>query len=129
MFTSTFPIVSTRDLGRALGFYRDLLDGKITYEFGPSGAPVYVGMEIGSSHLGLGLNPEAPSGAGRIALWVYADDCDEAVARLRSAGVTVTEEPVSQPWGERTARVLDPDGNEVVIGSPARPDTDPAQTR
>jgi lactoylglutathione lyase len=129
MFTSTFPILSTRDLGRALGFYRDLLDGKVSYEFGPSGSPVYVSLEIGSSSVGLGFSPDAPSGAGRVALWVYAVDCDAAVARLRAAGVPIVEEPMSQPWGERTARVLDPDGNEVVIGSPARPDTDPAQPR
>jgi hypothetical protein len=25
--------------------------------------------------------------------------------------------PTNQPWGERVARVLDPDGNEVIIGS------------
>jgi uncharacterized glyoxalase superfamily protein PhnB len=50
---------------------------------------------------------------------VYADDCDAAVDRLRAAGVVITKEPADQPWGERTARVEDPDGNEVVIG--ARP--------
>lgn len=38
MFSESFPIVTTSDLGRALSFYRDLLDGKVTYEFpGPDG--------------------------------------------------------------------------------------------
>jgi predicted enzyme related to lactoylglutathione lyase len=49
----------------------------------------------------------------------YADSCDEAVERLRAAGATVTEEPADQPWGERVARVLDPDGNEVIVGQRA----------
>jgi lactoylglutathione lyase len=31
----------------------------------------------------------------------------------------VTEEPADQPWGERVARVLDPDGNEVIVGQKA----------
>jgi lactoylglutathione lyase len=31
----------------------------------------------------------------------------------------VTEEPAEQPWGERVARVLDPDGNEVIVGQKA----------
>jgi lactoylglutathione lyase len=53
---------------------------------------------------------------------VYTADCDAVVERLRAAGVTVTEEPVDQPWGERVARVLDPDGNEVIIGARARSD-------
>jgi lactoylglutathione lyase len=33
--------------------------------------------------------------------------------------VTITEEPVDQPWGERVARALDPDGNEIIIGAKA----------
>jgi len=48
-------------------------------------------------------------------LWIYADDCDAAVDRLRSEGVQVDEEPADQPWGERMARVKDPDGNRVII--------------
>ena len=126
MFTSAFPIVSTPDLARALGFYRDLLEGKVTYQFPPEGDPGYVALGLGTSHLGLGLDPAAPTGSQRIAIWLYTNDCDAAVARLRAAGTPVTEEPTTQPWGERVARCLDPDGNEIIIGSPAPPDTDPA---
>lgn len=123
MFTSLFPIVATRDMDAALRFYRDLLGGEVTYEFrGGDGKLGYVSVRIGaSSSLGIGLEPGlvvAPRPRA-VALWVYADDCDAAVERLRVAGVTVTEEPAAQPWGERVARVLDPDGNEVIIGSKA----------
>jgi lactoylglutathione lyase len=52
VFESAFPIISTPDLQRAMGFYRDLRDGKITFQFPPDGEPAYVGMEVGSSHLG-----------------------------------------------------------------------------
>jgi lactoylglutathione lyase len=37
------------------------------------------------------------------------------VTALRSGGATVTEEPVDQPWGERSARVMDPDGNRMLV--------------
>jgi len=53
-------------------------------------------------------------------LWVYAENCDDAVARLRAAGTVITEEPADQPWGERMARGEDPGGNEVVIGTRPR---------
>jgi uncharacterized glyoxalase superfamily protein PhnB len=33
--------------------------------------------------------------------------------------VTIVEEPADQPWGERVARVVDPDGNLVLIGQAA----------
>jgi uncharacterized glyoxalase superfamily protein PhnB len=118
VFTDAFPIVVTPDLERALAFYRDGLGGEVAYRFPPEGEPVYVALDIGSAHLGLGHNPDVTPGPGgqRMSLWVYAESCDEAVEQLRAAGATVTEEPADQPWGERVARVLDPDGNEVIVG-------------
>lgn len=118
MFDSIFPILTTPDLERSLGFYRDLLGGEVTYRFPEKGESVYVGMRLGSSDLGIGKQ----DGPGvlvndRVTLWVYADDLDAGLARLRRGGVVVLEEPVDQPWGERMAVVADPDGNRVIIAS------------
>ena len=119
MIESAFPILSTPDLARALGFYEDLLGGIVTYRFPDDGDAQYVGLDLGSSHLGIGADPELdPEGrAQRFALWVYVDNCDAVVESSRAAGVTILEEPVDQPWGERVARVADPDGNGVIIGA------------
>ena len=119
MITELFPILSTPDMSRSLAFWRDLLGGAVTYEFAaPDGSPAYVGLQLGPAHVGIGLDASGTSreGAGRVSLWIYVDECDALVDRLRAAGVRVTEEPADQPWGERVARVLDPDGNEVIIG-------------
>jgi lactoylglutathione lyase len=118
VFTAAFPIIITPDLGRALGFYRDLLDAEVEYQFPAEGDPAYVGLAIGDTHLGIARDPDAEAGpeGQRLALWVYAASCDAAVERLRSAGAAITEEPTDQPWGERVAHALDPDGNEVIIG-------------
>lgn len=90
----------------------------MSYEFpGPDGEPAYVGLELCTAHLGIGRDPAATTERSeRISLWVYADDCDAAVERLRTAGVKIVEEPTDQPWGERVARVVDPDGNLVIVG-------------
>jgi lactoylglutathione lyase len=121
MFSSIFPILSTADLDAALAFYRDQLGATVSYEFrGPDGEPGYVGLELGPSHLGIGRDPAATAGpTERFSLWVYAGDCDAAVERLRAAGVRIVDEPADQPWGERIARVLDPDGNVVIVGQAA----------
>jgi lactoylglutathione lyase len=116
MFQELFPIISTSDLPRALTFYRDLLGATVSYQFPPAGAPDYVGLHLGTSHFGIGADGRDHP-PGRFALWVYADDCDAAVAALRMAGVPVTQEPADQPWGERMAIVTDPDGNSVIIAS------------
>ena len=121
--TELFPIITTRDLGAALGFYRDLLGGRVTFEFpGPDGVPAYVGIDLGQSQLGIGHDPAAPDAAQlgtrrSISLWIYVADCDATVAALRAAGVPIDVEPEDQPWGERVARVRDPDGNEVIVGA------------
>ena len=121
MFTDAFPIIHTSELPRALGFYRDLLDGEVVYRFPEEGEPGFVAMDIGSSHLGIAYveDLEAAAGHRRFALWVYAEDCDAAVERLRAGGAPITAEPADQPWGERMARALDPDGNEVIVGQRA----------
>lgn len=97
------------------------------YQFPATGDPVFVSLDLGSSHLGLGADPALADSAPspRFSLWVYVDDCDTAVDRLREVA-TVVEEPVSQPWGERVAKLLDPDGNLIIIGST---ETDPGRQR
>jgi lactoylglutathione lyase len=121
MFTEAFPIFSTPDLPRALRFYRDLLGAAETYRFPADGPPTYVGLRLGTSDLGVAHDPDAPAPPRRpVELCVYADDCDAAVNLLRHHGVRILEEPTDQQWGERMARVEDPDGNRVVILSRLR---------
>jgi lactoylglutathione lyase len=116
VFQETFPILTTRDLRRSLDFYERLLGGQVRYRFPDEGEPAYVSLVIGTTDLGIGVD-DRPTVNDRIALWVYADDCDDAVAHLRDAGVEVVQEPTDQPWGERMAIVHDPDGNQVIVAS------------
>jgi lactoylglutathione lyase len=51
----------------------------------------------------------------RFELFVYADELDRLVERLRAASVMVLREPADMPWGERVAYVADPDGNPVAL--------------
>jgi lactoylglutathione lyase len=123
VFTEAFPILSTRDLSRLLGFYQGLLGFTETYRFPAEGEPQYLGLQLGASHqLGIGVDADTPtSPEQRFDLCVYADDCDAAVAHLRAHGVKITSEPVDMPWGERAAHVEDPDGNRLVILSRLAP--------
>jgi lactoylglutathione lyase len=112
-----FPILSTAEMRRALAFYVDALGGTVSYRFPETGQPEYVTVRLGTSSLGVGVNARANAGApdDRFELGLYTPDVDATIALLRELGVRVVDEPKDQPWGERMARVLDPDGNRVTL--------------
>ena len=53
------------------------------------------------------------SGPVRLALQV--PDVDAAVERLLAAGATLVHPPVVTPWGDRNARLQDPDGMQITL--------------
>jgi lactoylglutathione lyase len=117
-FRDAFPILQVSDLPRSLGFYRDLLGFEITFCFPSETEPQFAVLEVDGGQLGLGTTQD-PVQSASTAIWLYTDDVDDAVARLREAGVRVVAEPVDQPWGERVASVADPDDFIVHIGAPS----------
>ena len=121
MIDSAFPILEVADMEAALAFYRDAFGGVLTYSFPPEGGdPVYVSLAVGSSSLGIGL-AEPPPPPGNVLLWFYVDDVDRVTRELASAGASVLEDPLDQPWGERTSLVTDPFGTRIRLGAPIAP--------
>lgn len=113
-FRDAFPIFHTADLARAVGFYRERLGfqerDRLDHRF----------VLLGLGPFELGLVPvEKLEPGGRVYLWLYCDDVDAEVETLREAGVQVAREPEDMESGERMASVLDPDGNEILLGRPS----------
>ena len=80
--------------------------------------PVHIGDPWGKEYgYAQGLN-----GHGEIALYVDTfEEVDRAFAQVVAKGAAPVLEPVTQPWGQRTCYVADPEGNLVEIGSFNRP--------
>jgi uncharacterized glyoxalase superfamily protein PhnB len=77
---------------------------------------VVVGDSIVMVSDGGGVRPPHPA-----FLYVYVDDVDAAYARGLEQGVTeVVEEPSDQPYGDRRATVIDPQGNTWQLAHPLR---------
>jgi lactoylglutathione lyase len=119
-FRESFPILEVSDVPRSLRFYTELLGFRRTFSFeGDDGQPVFASLELeDGTKLAIGGPKEAVE-SGSVAIWLYTDDVDAAVAELQRAGVEVIAEPVDRPWGERVASVSDPDGFTVHIGAAA----------
>lgn len=62
------------------------------------------------------------NGHAEIALYVDTfDEVDAEFARVVSQGATPVLEPETEPWGQRTCFIADPEGNLIEIGSFNRP--------
>jgi predicted enzyme related to lactoylglutathione lyase len=130
--------IPVSDMKRAVDFYEGTLKLKKTYEH-----PVWTSFDVGGVSFALGASgtkkkvkdadvctscsmcvlryaaakmkqdKEAPSASSVIYLGV--DNLDEFYKSLTSQGVKFITEPKDQGWGGRTAVMLDPDKNIIVL--------------
>ena len=103
-------VLYVSEVERAARFYRDQLGLEQVFEHGG-----LIGLQCGSVRLLLHPTEETERGAWNVELYFQVDDVDEVVSLLRAQGVGVLLEPTDEPWGERNAGILDPDGYPVYL--------------
>lgn len=101
------------DLARSIAFYQDTLGLAVYREFGE---PPWRGVVffLGGGFLEVSGRSEAAAGPN-LQLWLQVRDVDATVARLGTAGVTVLQQPTTEPWGLREAWIADPDGVRIAV--------------
>ena len=119
------------DMGKMIRFYRDVLGFKIKEAEDTSnvylvkdgtlfllyGRKDFENMTSRKYEYVKGLN-----GHSEIALYVDTfDEVDAAFRDVVSKGATPVLEPTTEPWGQRTCYIADPEGNLIEIGSFGRP--------
>lgn len=116
--------IVTQDMSTSLAFYRAL---GVTIAEGQDDAPHVDAVLDDGTALAWdtvatirGFDPEyrLPAGGHRIALAFRrpsADDVDEIIRSLATAGYPPHVAPWDAHWGQRYATVLDPDGNSVDL--------------
>ncbi|MBR7831889.1 VOC family protein [Actinospica durhamensis] len=119
-----FPLLFVRKVAAVAEFYEGLGFTRHAQN-PPTGEPHYVGLRRDQAELAVvnGTWPQEQYGveagaAPTAAMFVFVDDVDAVLERLRSEGTTVLREPVNMPWGERIAHVTDPEGGAVALASP-----------
>ena len=101
----------TSDLGKARGFYGDLLGLELLMDHGwfqtyGSDETMAVQVSFGS---------EGGSGTPVPDLSIEVDDVEAALIRFNEAAVPIEYGPVSEPWGVRRFYVRDPFGRLINI--------------
>ena len=98
--------------GRLLDFLESAFGARTEGEVArnPQGGIVHAVARIGDSVVELG-EPHGRFGPMAVNLHLLVPDCDLAYASALEAGATSLRPPQDQPYGERSAGVLDPAGN------------------
>ncbi len=99
------------DADKARAFYRDLLGLELAMDHG------WIQTYIADAKMTPQLSVAAEGGAGTPvpALSIEVDDLDEALQRMRGAGVAIEYGPAEEPWGVRRFHVRDPFGHLLNI--------------
>ena len=119
------------DMGKMIRFYRDVLDFEIKEDENTSN--VYL-VKDGTLFLLYGRKDfekmtdrkyEYIKGLnGHFEIALYVDTFEEVDAEFRKAvekGAIPVMEPTTEPWGQRTCYIADPEGNLIEIGSFDKP--------
>jgi len=120
-----------KDMGAMIRFYRDVLGFEIKEKEDASN--VYL-VKDGTLFLLYGRKDfesmtkrkydyvKGLNGHSEIALYVDTFiEVDEAYKKAIANGATPVMEPTSEPWGQRTCYIADPEGNLIEIGSWNKP--------
>lgn len=119
------------DMGRMIRFYRDVLGFEIKEDEDTSN--VYL-VKDGTLFLLYGRKDfeqmtnrkyqyvKGPNGHFELALYVDTfDEVDAEFARVVGMGAEPVLPPTTEPWGQRTCYIADPEGNLIEIGSFNKP--------
>ncbi|KWF22475.1 VOC family protein [Burkholderia pseudomultivorans] len=103
--------IDTQSVDDAKRFYRDLFGLDLLMDHGwiatyGNAEPMSVQISFAS---------QGGSGTPTPDLSIEVDDVDEALARVRAAGIAVEYGPADEPWGVRRFYVRDPFGKLVNV--------------
>ena len=116
-------VIFVKDVDASRHFYEDLLGQEVAFDFGENvsfvgGFAIHDAEHI--SQLVFGRSAEDVDRLGRenFELYFETPEIEAVLARLSEAGTAFVHPIREQPWGQRVARLYDPDGHVVEIGEP-----------
>ena len=123
-YTAVTPMLTVRDIRRAVTFYTTALGFKVRMIMeGPSG-PMHAELRLRDTTLM--LSPEAPErqsfsastiGKTPVTLYALVENADDVFKRAAAAGAKIVMPIADMYWGDRAGMIADLDGNLWMIAT------------
>lgn len=103
--------VATPDVDKASAFYEEILGLKVLMDLG------WIRTYGSSSKMTVQLSVMSEGGSGTAVpdMSIEVDNVEEALMRVRNAGIPIEYGPANEPWGVRRFFVRDPFGKLINI--------------
>lgn len=117
----SYAQVFVRDIDAATAWYRDVLGFDVDYSYGEP--PFYAQVRRCAVMLNLRYTASSPWASDPaeedlLAARIEVDDVKALFLEVRDDGATFHQALRTEPWGQVTFVVRDPDGNLISFGSP-----------
>jgi PhnB protein len=127
-FHTVTPHLTVQGASKLVEFLMQAFEAKELFRMAhPDGTLMHAEVKIGDSIVMMG-EAKGECKPMPCSLYVYVDDADAIYKRALQAGATSTMEPGDQFYGDRTAGVKDPSGNQWMIAT-HREDVPPEELR
>ncbi len=116
-FHTVTPHLTVQGTSKLVDFLKQAFEAQELFRLAhPDGTLMHAEVKIGDSIVMMGeARGEWKPMPG--SLYVYVNDADAVYKRALQAGATSTMEPADQFYGDRTAGVQDPSGNQWMIAT------------
>ena len=118
------PYICVRDGNAAIAFYEQAFGATRKMVLPAGDRVMHAEVVIGDSVLMLSdefpeMGQVAPAGTGPISshLMLYVEDVDAVTERAVRLGATLVDPPTDQFYGDRTSRIVDPQGHTWTLGT------------
>jgi len=114
----TCPLIVVKDITISRNFYENILGQRVKYDFGEDiqfEGDFSIHLERHFQGL-LGEGYQILKKAHNFELYFETEELDSIIQKLKANEVEVIHDVKEQPWGQRVARVYDPDYHIIEIG-------------
>jgi PhnB protein len=123
--SAVMPMLVCRDVSAEIDFCKttfNALEGVLRP--GPDGKVAHAALTINGAMIMIEcewptLSSRTPKedGSSPVVIYVYVDDVDLAISKAVAAGAKILLPAQDQFWGDRTGRIMDPEGHVWTISS------------